>query len=74
MIVVEHLAVSGAAPSARKGHTAVVFDSKMVVFGGQTDKAPLNDLWLFNPSDNTWKQLDAQGPLLAQTNLCLTRL
>lgn len=61
MFLVQQLSVSGVAPPARKGHTAVVFDGKMIVFGGQTTKTPLNDLWVFNPSDNSWKLLDAQG-------------
>lgn len=45
-------------PSPRKAHSAVVYNNKMIIFGG-TDAAntPLNDIWSYDPYTNTWEDI-----------------
>ena len=46
-------------PCPRSGHTAVVHDGSMYVFGGKADKGiKLNDLWAFNLLSHAWKKIN----------------
>lgn len=52
-------------PPAREAHSAVWDEgrSRMLVFGGWTGRAPLDDLWSYDPTANRWAQLAPEGPL-----------
>jgi hypothetical protein len=39
---------SGIVPIPRDGHTAVLYKNYMIVFGGDRNKFPFNDLFVFN--------------------------
>ena len=46
---------SGNIPFERSGHSSDIFDDHLVIFGGIWDVTKeLNDLHLYNFSDNTW--------------------
>lgn len=38
-------------PSARDGHSAVMFGDKMIIFGGDRHHMPFNDLFIFDLKD-----------------------
>lgn len=51
-------------PQARSGHTAVTdsVNQRVLIFGGRNAAGvPLNDLWAFQGSSQTWTQLQASG-------------
>jgi len=63
---------SGPAPSARAYASAVLdpVDRKMVIFGGQTGSARLNDIWEFDIDANTWTDITpgaGSAPALRRT-------
>ena len=39
---------TGIVPIPRDGHTAVLYQNYMIVFGGDRNKFPFNDLFVFN--------------------------
>ncbi|GBG58751.1 hypothetical protein CBR_g151 [Chara braunii] len=41
-------------PPARQGHSAVVYDDKMWIFGGERSAYIYNDLWSFSFQDEVW--------------------
>lgn len=44
----------------RHGHSAVVYNNKMYVFGGHDGGDFLNDLWVYDPPpEDTWTKLDS---------------
>ena len=46
---------TGDTPEARKGHEAwVTSNDKMMIMGGESVSGLLNDLWSYDPSQNTW--------------------
>jgi N-acetylneuraminic acid mutarotase len=52
-----------AVPGVRDAHSAI-YDpvrNRMVVFGGNSGSAPLNDTWAFDLTTHTWKQLATVG-------------
>ena len=40
--------VKGKRPPARDGHTGIVFDNFMIVFGGDRHQMPFNDTYVFD--------------------------
>jgi Galactose oxidase, central domain len=51
-------------PKARCGHSAVIHQNSMWIFGGKDDdNRKLNDLWRFDLGTNTWQEIKVQGPL-----------
>ena len=45
-------------PQSRAGHSAIVYDGKMYIFGGKDeDNEKLKDLWCFEFETRMWKQL-----------------
>jgi N-acetylneuraminic acid mutarotase len=51
----EELRTSGDVPSSRSGHSAVMFNDLMIVFGGMKDiTKETNDMYTFNIESNTW--------------------
>ncbi len=59
------LSPSGTAPSARFGHSAVVINNKMYLFGG-FGSTYFNDTWVFDPNagaNGSWTQLSPTGAL-----------
>lgn len=59
---VEKLEISGLKPEPRVGHSAVVKDGKMYIFGGKGKRGLLSDLWSFDFQKKEWtrKQLSRQ--------------
>jgi N-acetylneuraminic acid mutarotase len=56
--------VSGTIPSERYGHSAVVIENKMYVFGGCDSLGRFNnDLFVYNFDKKRWKQLTPSGTL-----------
>ena len=47
-------AVDGQLPPARYAHTATIVGRQLLVFGGQGDDGPLNDLWIFDFETLRW--------------------
>lgn len=45
----------------RYGHSSVVYNDSMFVFGGRKKKAFFNDLWMYSFATGTWKLLDVSG-------------
>lgn len=57
----KHMKAHGAEPSPRTGHTAVIYGNNMAVFGGKNDEnEKLNDTWIFNIFDQTWKMVQPE--------------
>jgi N-acetylneuraminic acid mutarotase len=49
-------------PRPRSGHSAVIHQSSMYVFGGRgDDNIKLNDLWRFDISTNVWQEIKQEG-------------
>ncbi|KAL0023672.1 hypothetical protein WJX77_012323 [Trebouxia sp. C0004] len=54
--------ITGPCPPARMGHTAVLFDSTLVIFGGRISPAqPLNDVWALDIPTCTWRCIPCKG-------------
>lgn len=50
-------------PCKRSGHSAVVYNDKMYIFGGVDDEINrLNDLWEFDLKKKTWLELKVDNP------------
>ncbi len=45
----------------RFGHTAVIFQGSMVVFGGWDGVATLNDLFAFDFESQSWREIETHG-------------
>lgn len=52
---------SAPGPPPREQAAAAVADGKLLLFGGRTNGARLNDLWAFDLSAWAWQQLPASG-------------
>jgi hypothetical protein len=51
-------------PEARFSHIAIPFNGKMLIHGGINDEnVVLDDTWLFDPSTNSWSELNSDGPI-----------
>ena len=46
---------------ARSGHTAVMLQFRIYVFGGFTGEECLDDLFVFDTEENEWKRLEPEG-------------
>jgi len=46
--------LSAAGPPARQGHSAIVVDDAMVVYGGERSAYEYSDIWMFNTTTATW--------------------
>ena len=53
----EEIKVNGKTqPQSRAGHSAVIHENSMYIFGGKDeDNEKLNDLWCFDFTERTWK-------------------
>ncbi len=50
-------------PCKRSGHSAVIYQDKMYIFGGVDDEINrLNDLWEFDLKKKTWCELKVENP------------
>lgn len=49
------------APPARSGHSAVVYQESMYVFGGWNGHTSLNDFYSFNFESQSWKKIESEG-------------
>jgi len=49
-------------PTPRYNHQAWVRGDAMYIWGGQGQTGPLNDLWNYNSTTNTWQQVPTTGP------------
>lgn len=59
----EKCSPAGTAPCARYGHTATLLSSQLVVFGGQDDKAQLDDIFVLSGLEGSmeWSQPKVSG-------------
>eukprot|EP01095_Lingulamoeba_sp_RSL-Kostka_P001117 TRINITY_DN1159_c1_g1_i2.p1 TRINITY_DN1159_c1_g1~~TRINITY_DN1159_c1_g1_i2.p1 ORF type:complete len:645 (-),score=189.55 TRINITY_DN1159_c1_g1_i2:105-2039(-) len=48
-------------PCPRWGHSAVVYEGKMYIFGGYSNQHYLNDLWVYDPESNQWELVVPTG-------------
>eukprot|EP00795_Rhopilema_esculentum_P012202 gene12202-2824_t len=48
-------------PKGRFGHSLVIYNKKLYIFGGIKDKAITNELWEFDTLKKTWKMLTVSG-------------
>ena len=48
-------AISGVKPSGREGHTAILYNNRMFVFGGFTNGGCLNDLYILDLKTMSWE-------------------
>ena len=46
----------GSVPMPRDGHSALLYYDTMIIFGGDRNKFPLNDLFIFHLENNENKQ------------------
>ena len=54
----EHLLTKGEPPCPRTGHSAVIYENYMIIFGGKNDEnEKVNDVWLLDFKDNSWNQV-----------------
>lgn len=63
-------------PSARGGHSAVLYHNKMYVFGGYNpEKKFLSDIWIFDPEKNKWEILKTENnpPGRYMQSMCANR-
>lgn len=60
-----HCKIEGLKPEPRFSHSAVSIQNSTLVFGGELNNGPTNDLWLLELSDNsesgTWKKIEVEG-------------
>jgi len=62
------LADNAKRPCARSGHSAVLQNNIMYVFGGKADNSlKLNDLWAFNLQSLVWTQIKPVDDVLPET-------
>jgi N-acetylneuraminic acid mutarotase len=63
----KRISPKGKKPQPRFGHNAVwVDDLGMVVFAGQLGDDFFDDLWVFDPGKNRWRELPAKGQVPKQ--------
>eukprot|EP01080_Neovahlkampfia_damariscottae_P006507 gene6507-10515_t len=64
---------SGDIPSERFGHSAVVYNSCMYVFGGQNEKTTNNELYELNFQTKKWTKIETEGdlPTIRTDHTCL---
>ncbi|RDA91929.1 hypothetical protein CP533_1291 [Ophiocordyceps camponoti-saundersi (nom. inval.)] len=48
-------------PAPRTNHSMVTFNDRMYLFGGTNGFQWFNDVWCYDPSANSWTQLDCIG-------------
>eukprot|EP00505_MAST-04D_sp_SCG-Rhode-Island_P004879 Stramenopile-MAST_4_protein_4879 len=61
------LVPTGSPPAARYGHTAMLYGTKMVIFGGSDAVGnPLNDVWQLQLTNSIWSELLPSGGLPAE--------
>ncbi|KAH8590221.1 hypothetical protein B0O99DRAFT_691663 [Bisporella sp. PMI_857] len=51
----------GEVPPARTNHSVVTYNEKLYLFGGTNGFQWFNDVWCYDPLDNTWTVLDCIG-------------
>jgi hypothetical protein len=52
---------SGAVPPRRYGHSAIVRESKLIIFGGQDGAQQFNDVWELDTARGVWTELTTTG-------------
>ena len=58
--------VKGKRPAARDGHTGVIFQDHMIVFGGDRHHMPFNDSYVFNISNEIRSMQNEDNDMDAQ--------
>ena len=54
-------------PTARQGHSAVAYNGKMYMFGGQGQQ-DYQDVWVYDPVANSWQMLGSSGGPASRVN------
>jgi N-acetylneuraminic acid mutarotase len=58
----EKVEVKGQEPCPRAGHSMVVHDGQMFVFGGKDDdNNKINDLWIFDIKEKYWTRIESES-------------
>ncbi|KAI7848366.1 hypothetical protein BDC45DRAFT_317847 [Circinella umbellata] len=57
----EFITPNGDGPSPRAGHTSVIFENKLYIFGGTDGDHLYNDIWAFDLKARIWMQVPAVG-------------
>ncbi|KAI0311580.1 hypothetical protein OF83DRAFT_744805 [Amylostereum chailletii] len=55
------VARGSAKPARRRGHTCVVFEEKIIIFGGTDGQHYFNDTWAFDGHSSQWVKLKCTG-------------
>lgn len=56
------VSITGNSPKPRFAHSALSWDSGMIIFGGQSQNTCLNDMWHFTITNNTWQRWHSVEP------------
>lgn len=65
------VSVSEPVPPPRSSHASCLAQGSMVVYGGlNKDGDLLNDLWIFNLADHTWKNIEFPSGAITPTVTC----
>ena len=57
-------ALSKISPPNRAGHSSVIIDNQMIIFGGKDDEnEKLNDTWVFDLNSQQWENCNPEEPL-----------
>ncbi|QDZ20408.1 hypothetical protein A3770_04p29260 [Chloropicon primus] len=62
-------ATSSTAPPARFGHSAVSYNGKKYIFGGEKNTYLFNDVWVFDFSVEEWKHVLPKGDTLPEARV-----
>ncbi|CAE7917872.1 tea1 [Symbiodinium sp. KB8] len=60
----------GERPPPRAGHTAALWEGRMVVFGGRNSESVLNDVWVYDVEASEWSQAHAGGAACSAAGSC----
>jgi len=60
----EKVATGGVAPPPRYAHSAVMYENKMYIFGGERSAYTFNDIWTFDFATSTWEFVTPLTPLV----------
>eukprot|EP01091_Cochliopodium_minus_P011563 TRINITY_DN3311_c0_g2_i2.p1 TRINITY_DN3311_c0_g2~~TRINITY_DN3311_c0_g2_i2.p1 ORF type:complete len:925 (-),score=275.28 TRINITY_DN3311_c0_g2_i2:403-3177(-) len=53
-----------AGPNACYGHTSVIHDNSLVIYGGVTERGPTNHIYIFNFESNKWNKGSAYNKVI----------
>lgn len=54
-------------PSPRIGHSAIIYQDSMYIFGGKDTEDRFDDMWRFDLQSNTWSQVECGNNPVARS-------